>query len=589
SDLRAAVTGDAPLATAAGASTPTPSASGASLPRELRAEFGAFYAGHAERYASITCLGASREPLFRVAGLVRHADGSAEADIRTRDLPPTGADGRVWGVASASEVLRSPVTHQAGGATMRFTVPVFLEVGDSAPRGALVVEMKLDPAFRTAGAVESEPSEATRRGAARHVLALDQDGRILFHTDEALREQPVEQAMPFFRPVAERMKMGASGMDFYEDRATDGDRWLAAYRPVRGSNLSVAVAGNYTQAVGGLKRAGLSGVALLLLAALVATALLVFVVGKTAHRIERVSSAASAVASGDLNQRVEIRTHDETRVLADSFNRMTDRLRGLISKEAESRQFQSFMRLSAILTHDLKNAITGLSILVANMEKQFHREEFRADAIHSLRESTEKLKRIVARLSEPMKSLSGEYRRDSRPLDLVPVIRRVLAQTAEPSAPLYDIRTRLPETLVAYAEPTRIENVVENLVLNALEAMGAKGGRLTVEAGEEANGMVYFSVADTGTGMSEEFIKMHLYRAFTTTKSQGIGLGLYTCREIVEAHGGRLDVESKVGAGTRFRVVLPSKPLTLRDHFQQSQRSGARDAKPGAGVAGRRA
>ncbi|HYP53192.1 MAG TPA: HAMP domain-containing sensor histidine kinase, partial [Pyrinomonadaceae bacterium] len=173
---------------------------------------------------------------------------------------------------------------------------------------------------------------------------------------------------------------------------------------------------------------------------------------------------------------------------------------------------------------------------------------------------------------------------------LVPVIRRILASTAEPSAPLYDIETRLPDSLVAYVEPTRIENVIENLIINALEAMGAKGGRLTVEAGEEPNDRVYFTVADTGMGMSEDFLRMHLFRAFATTKSKGIGLGLYTCREIVEAHGGRLDVESKVGVGTRFRVVLPSKPLTLREQLQQSQRSGARGtSRSGAGVSGRQA
>jgi signal transduction histidine kinase len=212
-----------------------------------------------------------------------------------------------------------------------------------------------------------------------------------------------------------------------------------------------------------------------------------------------------------------------------------------------------------MISHDLKNAIAGLSMLVANMERQFHREEFRADAIESLREATEKLKRTVARLSEPAKTLSGEYRLNARPADLIPVIRRVLAANAEPSRPLYDIEVSLPDNLLATVEPERIENVVENLVINALEAMGAKGGTLTVKAGALDGDYVFISVADTGTGMSEEFIKTRLFRPFSTTKNKGIGLGLFTCREIVEAHGGRLEVESKTGVGTLFRVVLPSR------------------------------
>jgi signal transduction histidine kinase len=155
--------------------------------------------------------------------------------------------------------------------------------------------------------------------------------------------------------------------------------------------------------------------------------------------------------------------------------------------------------------------------------------------------------------------LSGEYRIAARPTDLVPVIRRVLATQAEPSVPLYEIESRLPDELVAAVEPERIENVVENLVINALEAMGARGGRLTVEAGALEGGFVFFSVADTGVGMTDEFIKTRLFRPFSTTKNKGIGLGLFTCREVVEAHGGRLDVDSQLGVGTRFRVVLPSR------------------------------
>jgi len=265
----------------------------------------------------------------------------------------------------------------------------------------------------------------------------------------------------------------------------------------------------------------------------------------------------------------------ETRRLAESFNAMSDRLRELIAKEAESRQFQSFLRISAMISHDLKNAIAGLSMLVANMERQFHREEFRADAIESLRDATEKLKRTVARLSEPAKSLSGEYRMAARETDLVPVFRRVLATVAEPSRPLYEVEAHLPDSLTATVEATRVENVFENLVINALEAMGAKGGRLSVEAGTLEGGLVFFSVADTGIGMSEEFVRERLYRPFSTTKTKGIGLGLFTCREVVEAHGGRLEVESRTGVGTRFRVVLPSRLFKSGERRAQPEKAAA--------------
>jgi signal transduction histidine kinase len=191
------------------------------------------------------------------------------------------------------------------------------------------------------------------------------------------------------------------------------------------------------------------------------------------------------------------------------------------------------------------------------MEQQFHREEFRMDAMQSLRDATSKLNALVAKLSEPVRSLSGEFKRP-RPVDLVPVIRRALSRTAEPAAEMHEVEIRLPSQLVAVADEERIEKVVENLALNAIEAMGMERGRLSATAGEAEEGFVFFSVSDTGAGMTEAFQRTRLFRPFATTKPKGVGLGLYTCRELVRALGGRIEVESKRGSGTCFRVVLPS-------------------------------
>jgi signal transduction histidine kinase len=215
-----------------------------------------------------------------------------------------------------------------------------------------------------------------------------------------------------------------------------------------------------------------------------------------------------------------------------------------------------------MLTHDLKNAITGLSMLVANMERQFHREEFRADAVTSLRDATDNLRSIVSRLSKPVETLSGEYRSALKPVDLSLVVRRVVERSAGQSS-FHEVEMRLPDGLDVVADVDRLESVFENLVVNALEAMGASAGRLTIEGGREGEDSIFITVADTGAGMTPEFIRTKLFRPFATTKKQGLGLGLYTCREVVEAHGGSIEVESRPSSGTRFRVVLPSRPVSL--------------------------
>jgi putative PEP-CTERM system histidine kinase len=228
-----------------------------------------------------------------------------------------------------------------------------------------------------------------------------------------------------------------------------------------------------------------------------------------------------------------------------------------VAREAESRQFESFVRISAMLTHDLKNAIEGLSLTVSNMERHFDNPQFRTDALKGLTNATDKLKAIVARLSRPLTSLSGEHKRPTK-TDLVPILKRVSTMNAEPMRTKHSIVLRFPENVYALADAARIEEVIENLVLNALEAMVQPGGTLTIEAGYTTSGAPTFSVSDTGPGMSRSFVDNRLFRPFATTKKNGIGLGLYTCREVVRASGGTIDVQSVEGAGTTFRVVLPS-------------------------------
>lgn len=403
-------------------------------------------------------------------------------------------------------------------------------------------------------------SDAARSRSGRQLIAVASDGRVVFHTNAALVFQSVARAMPYFEHVGREMAAGRAGSQFYASPA-DGSRWLAAYEPVEGRELSVAAARDYTAAVAPLRLWLAVGLVASALASAAAAFAVFVLVGRASGFVRAVAGAAARVAAGDLEQRIEARAvGGETRALAESFNLMTDRLREHLRREAEARQFQSFFRLSAMLTHDLKNAITGLAMLVANMERQFHREEFRADAVTSVRDATDKLRAIVSRLSEPVKTLSGEYRRALRPVDLPALVRRVIKLTAADT--FHQVELELPDALEASVDPERIERVVENLIVNALEAMGARRGLLRVAAGREPGGLVFLSVGDTGPGMTQDFLRTRLFLPFATTKAKGIGLGLYTCREVVEAHGGRLEVESEQGVGTRFRVVLPSAPVT---------------------------
>jgi signal transduction histidine kinase len=531
------------------------SSTASGVPESVRAYLAAFFKSNRKYYAAITCLDVKGTPLVHLEeGLNR--EGGYELRFQTKDFFPGSfsADERVWNIAHLE-----PLRARAARGLLSYTVPIFAaEEGSQTPRGALLLDLKLEPVFKEAAsgratrwANVSRPNDAGL--SPQLVVALSRDGQIVYHTSEMLIRQNVKGTMPYFNEVSEAMMAGQSGVRFYD--GPHGERWLASYRPVESLDLSVAAASDESAAMRGLRSAGLTSLLLSALIGILAAIVLAQFASRTARSIERVTEGAVAIAGGKLDQRIEVRSSDETRLLAETFNQMTDKLREQMIRETEMQQFQAFMRISAMLTHDLKNSISALSLLVNNMERQFDKEEFRRDAMQSLRAATDKLRALVAKLSNPVETLSGEYKRP-RPYDLIPLIKKVLAATAVSS--IHEIETRLPPSLTASVDAERIEKVIENLVLNAIEAMSMKKGKLTFEAGEEGTDEVFFSVADTGPGMTEEFQRTRLFRPFKTTKSKGVGLGLYTCREVVKAHGGHIDVESQKGVGTYFRVVLPS-------------------------------
>jgi signal transduction histidine kinase len=110
-----------------------------------------------------------------------------------------------------------------------------------------------------------------------------------------------------------------------------------------------------------------------------------------------------------------------------------------------------------------------------------------------------------------------------------------------------------------FIDQEQIHKVLENLLMNAYDAVG-QNGQITVATKNQGN-WVEVSVSDNGCGIAKEFIEKNLYRPFQTTKKLGMGIGLYHCKTIVEAHGGKINVESEEGKGTTFSVLLPANKV----------------------------
>jgi putative PEP-CTERM system histidine kinase len=212
-----------------------------------------------------------------------------------------------------------------------------------------------------------------------------------------------------------------------------------------------------------------------------------------------------------------------------------------------ARQFESFNRMSTFVVHDLKNLVSQLSLLMQNAEKHRNNPEFQRDMLETVNYSVQKMKLLLQKLS---RSESPE-----RPASLA------IDQLLEQAVSLKSAFEPQPVLQVAHpglrvlADWERLERVVGHLIQNAIEAT-ARDGQVTVSLSRRDEG-VLVEISDTGQGMSQEFIRERLFKPFESTKSAGMGIGVFESREYIHELGGKLEVLSKPALGTTFRIILP--------------------------------
>lgn len=221
----------------------------------------------------------------------------------------------------------------------------------------------------------------------------------------------------------------------------------------------------------------------------------------------------------------------------------------LAQRLSQSKQLEAFQAMSAFFVHDLKNTASTLSLMLENLPVHYQDPQFREDALRGISKTVTHINDIITRLTVLRHDLALE----AVDCDLNELVVEVLKGYEHTSGLKLDIELQqMPKVRL---DPVQIRKVLTNLVLNSKEAMPG-GGRLCVET-LQRNGWAVVSVTDSGCGMSPEFMRRSLFRPFSTTKKSGIGIGMFHSKMIVEAHYGRIEVESHEGKGTVFRVNLP--------------------------------
>jgi nitrogen fixation/metabolism regulation signal transduction histidine kinase len=274
--------------------------------------------------------------------------------------------------------------------------------------------------------------------------------------------------------------------------------------------------------------------------------------------VKKLAAAAEQVGQGNWDVRVEARSKDEIGKLAAAFNHMTEELMAQRERLVQTERVAAWRELARRLAHELKNPLFPLQITVENLlrarentPEQFD-EVFRESTATLLAEIAN-LKTIIGRFSDFSKMPAPQL----QAVDLDDLVRSVvqlfqgqLTRGANKIEPVLDLG-KPPQIS---GDPVLLRRVIENLVLNAIDAM-PQGGKLTFRTAADGK-FASFELSDSGKGLTQEECE-RLFTPYYTTKQHGTGLGLAIVQSVVSDHQGRISVSSKKDQGTTFHVELP--------------------------------
>lgn len=237
------------------------------------------------------------------------------------------------------------------------------------------------------------------------------------------------------------------------------------------------------------------------------------------------------------------------------------RLKELQSELIHVSRVSAMGTMASTLAHELNQPLTAIANYMEAARELVERPDEEACAL--VKEAVDEAAKEALRAGQIVRRLRdfvarGEVSQQVEPLPAMIEDASRLALTGARERGVRAFFKLDPAAKEAFVDRVQIQQVLVNLIRNAVEAIAASDHRdVTISTARESNGMIRVSVADTGTGLDPE-LALQLFQAFASTKEGGMGLGLSICRTIVEAHGGRIWAEANAGAGTVFHFTIQS-------------------------------
>jgi len=323
----------------------------------------------------------------------------------------------------------------------------------------------------------------------------------------------------------------------------------------------------------------LMGVALALLVA--STVVGLVWARRLTRNVERLSEAASVVAGGVFDVRVDVQSRDEIGDLAQTFNRMTgdlkerdEELNEAQSQLVQSEKLAAFGQLGAGIAHEVKNPLAGILGCTQLSLRKVEKEGPVFENLRLIEKETKRCKEII----ENLLRFARQEKAVHEPVSINNVIEDGMAiinhqLELNKISVTRDLADNLP---LIRGSGNQLQQVLMNLMINAQQAMEGSPGTILVRTYLGDHGKVVVSVKDSGPGIPMEN-QVKLFEPFFTTKpgGKGTGLGLSVSFGIIEDHGGTIRIESEVGHGATFVIELPAKAESVQSAAKAGKENSA--------------
>ncbi len=256
----------------------------------------------------------------------------------------------------------------------------------------------------------------------------------------------------------------------------------------------------------------------------------------------------------------QLEAYQEILSLSEELHDYIGRLESTQSQLIQAEKMNALGQLAASIAHEINNPLAGVLVYTKLLSKKVGSDSFdKEEAITNL----SKIDSAVSHCSTMVRGLL-DFSRQTKPvlkkvavIDVIDNVMTFVGHQADMNH-VEVTKEEMSPSLDVLADPDQLQQVLMNLVINAIQAM-PDGGKLTIRISADEDGQVSVSVEDTGSGIAPENLE-RLFTPFFTTKEKGkgVGLGLAVSHGIIERHSGSIDVQSALGKGSTFTVHLPA-------------------------------